>query len=96
MNIHKNARLTPIGRERLVRAIESGQTPEAAARAAGVYPRTAYKWVARFRAEGVGGLQDRSSRPHRLNRPTPPGTVEAIIALRRSIGLAERRVTPSV
>ena len=83
MNIHKNARLTPIGRERLVRAIESGQTPEAAARAAGVCPRTAHKWVARFRAEGVGGLQDRSSRPHRLNRPTPPGTVEAIIALRR-------------
>ena len=33
MNIHKNARLTPLGRERLVRLIESGQTPEAAARA---------------------------------------------------------------
>ena len=32
MNIHKNARLTPIGRERLVRQVESGQTPEAAAR----------------------------------------------------------------
>ena len=35
MNIHKNARLTPIGRERLVQAILSGQTPEAAAHAAG-------------------------------------------------------------
>ena len=31
MNIHKNARLTPHGRERIVRQIESGQTPEAAA-----------------------------------------------------------------
>ena len=83
MNIHKNARLTPIGRERLVRAVLSGQTPEAAARAAGVCPRTAHKWVARFRAEGIEGLKDRSSRPHRLNRPTPDQSIEAIIALRR-------------
>jgi transposase InsO family protein len=83
MNIHKNARLTPIGRERLVRQIESGQTPEAAARAAGVCPRTARKWLARFRSEGMAGLQDRSSRPHRLHRPTPASTVERIEALRR-------------
>ena len=83
MNIHKNARLTPLGRERLARAVLSGQAPEAAARAAGVCPRTARKWAVRFRVEGVGGLADRSSRPHRLNRPTPPDTVEAIIALRR-------------
>jgi hypothetical protein len=42
MNIHQNAGLTPIGRERIVRAIlEGGQTPQAAARAAGVCPRTA-------------------------------------------------------
>jgi transposase InsO family protein len=83
MNIHKNARLTPLGRERLVRLIESGQTPEAAARAAGVCPRTARKWWDRFKAEGVAGLQDRSSRPHRLNRPTPDAVVERVEALRR-------------
>jgi hypothetical protein len=41
------------------------------------------KWVARFRAEGVAGLHDRSSRPHRLHRPTPPETVARIEALRR-------------
>ena len=54
MNIHKNARLTPLGREHLVAAMVSGRTPEAAARAAGVSPRTAYKWLARFKAEGAG------------------------------------------
>ena len=70
MNIHKNARLTPIGRAHLVMQIESGQTLEAAARAAGVCPRTARKWLARYAAEGLSGLQDRSSRPHRLHRPT--------------------------
>jgi hypothetical protein len=36
MNMHKNARMTPIGRERLVQAVVGGQRPEAAARAAGV------------------------------------------------------------
>lgn len=83
MNMHKNARLTPLGRERLARQIEIGQTPEAAARAAGVCPRTARKWWKRFKAEGVEGLQDRSSRPHRLNRPTPEAIVTHIEALRR-------------
>jgi hypothetical protein len=29
MDIHKNARLTPIGRERLVNMVLSGQTPQA-------------------------------------------------------------------
>jgi transposase InsO family protein len=83
MNIHKNARLTPHGREVMVSRIESGQTPEAAARAAGVCPRTARKWVARFKAEGVEGLKDRSSRPHRLYRPTPAAIVERVESLRR-------------
>ena len=56
MNIRKNARLTPIGRERLVALVLSGQTPEAVARAAGVCLRTVCKWSARFKAEGTAGL----------------------------------------
>ena len=83
MNIHKNARLTPCGRERVVNEVLSGQTPQAAARAAGVCPRTVRKWFARFKAEGIDGLKDRSSRPHRLRRPTPAATVEKVEALRR-------------
>ena len=83
MNMHKNARLTPLGREHLVKAVVNGQTPEAAARAAGVCPRTVRKWVARYRSEGLAGLTDRSSRPHRLYRPTPAAMVALIEALRR-------------
>ena len=84
MNIHHNARLTPLGRERMVRAIVEGrQMPQAAARAAGVCPRTARKWVARFKAEGLAGLADRSSRPQRLRQPTSPAVVDQVIALRR-------------
>lgn len=83
MNIHKNARLTPIGRERLVREVAGGQTPQAIARAAGVCPRTVRKWVARYKAEGLAGLADRSSRPRHLYRPVAPAIVDRVIALRR-------------
>jgi len=83
MNIHKNARLTPNGRELIARRIQSGQTPEAAARAAGVCPRTARKWYARFQAEGLEGLKDRSSRPRRLREPTAAAINTKIEALRR-------------
>jgi transposase InsO family protein len=65
------------------RVVEDGQTPEAVSEAVGVCPRTVRKWVARFRAEGVAGLNDRSSRPHRLRRPTPLEAVARIEALRR-------------
>src|SRR5258705_3213887 len=83
MNMHKNARLTPRGRERIVRQVASGQTPEAVAEAAGICPRTVRKWVDRHRREGLSGLQDRSSRPHRLDRPTPQAIVVEIERLRR-------------
>ena len=104
MNIHKNARLTPHGRERMVRMMLSGQTPEAVARAAGVCPRTARKWFERYKADGLGGLQDRSSRPHRLRQPTPMKTVETIMALRRqrwtgkhiALGNSMRKLSPAV
>lgn len=45
--------------------------------------KTIDKWIARFAVEGVIGLADRSSRPHRLHRPTPDARVEQIVALRR-------------
>jgi transposase len=48
-----------------------GQTPLVVATTRGVTAKTVSKWVARFAAEGAAGLADRSSRPHRLHRPTP-------------------------
>jgi len=83
MNVHENARLTPRGRERIARQVASGQTPKAVSEAAGVCPRTVRKWVERYRREGHGGLRDRSSRPHRLYRPTPQAVVDRVATLRR-------------
>lgn len=83
MNIHKNARLTPLGRERLVRLIEGGTSFVEAARASGCSAKTAAKWWRRFELEGEAGLVDRSSRPHVLRNPTPEATGRRIVALRR-------------
>jgi transposase InsO family protein len=83
MNVHKNARLTPRGREWIVTLSASGQTPQAISQAVGVCPRTVRKWIKRYEIEGSAGLQDRSSRPARLHRPTPQPTVERVEALRR-------------
>ena len=54
-----------------------------AAEAAGISERTAYRWLARWRAEGERGLSDRSSAPRRIPHRVPADRVEAIEALRR-------------
>jgi transposase InsO family protein len=45
--------------------------------------KTVAKWVKRFRAEGVDGLRDRSSRPLSSDSQTPQATCDAVEALRR-------------
>ena len=100
MNVHKNARLTPRGREWIIELDASGQTPQAIGQAVGVCPRTVRKWIGRYRREGLTGLQDRSSRPRRLRAPTPQVVIERIEQLRRQrltgkAIAAEVRVSPA-
>jgi transposase InsO family protein len=83
MDVHKNAPLTPAGREIMVCRVIGGQPAKAVATAFGVSVKTVNKWVTRFHTEGPGGLVDRSSRPHRLRRPTPADSVKRIAGLRR-------------
>ncbi len=83
MDIHKNARLTLRSREQLAQFVLSGQTLSAAARRYLVTPKTAAKWVGRFRALGSLGLSDCSSRPLRSPRATPAELVNRVIELRR-------------
>jgi len=84
MDIHKNARLTPHGREALaIRGTTPGVTLNSAAAEFKVSARTAAKWVRRYQADGRAGLRDRSSRPHRFRRPTPPPLIEQVETLRR-------------
>ena len=84
MNLHRNARTTPNSRAEMVRRVlHEGRSPMAVATAMGVDVKTVTKWVGRFEAEGLAGLEDRSSRPRRLRKPTASAVVDQIIALRR-------------
>jgi transposase InsO family protein len=84
MDTHKNARLTPKGREEMVRTVVDGDMSRAAAaRRFNTSPKTVAKWVDRFHAEGMDGLRDRSSRPLSSPDQTPPATCAAVEALRR-------------
>lgn len=49
----------------------------------GISRRVAYKWVARFEAEGRDGLADRSRRPHQVKPGVPLAMRQAILAARR-------------
>ncbi|MET4036331.1 hypothetical protein ABMB68_008562 [Bradyrhizobium sp. RT4a] len=76
MNVHKNAPLTP---KALVRGVVEGGLNQAnAADQFNTTPKTVAKRVKRFRAEGVDGLRDRSSRPHSSPSQTPPATCAAM------------------
>ena len=85
---HANARLTVHGRRLLVeRVVEDGRPVSHVAKELGVSRQCAHRWVARFRAEGLAGLFDRSSRPGRCPGRTPAELEYKVIELR----LRERR-----
>jgi transposase InsO family protein len=65
------------------RVLFGGETESQVAAAYVTTAKTVRKWVRRYQAHGLAGLEDRPSRPARLRKPTPAATVEQIIALRR-------------
>jgi transposase InsO family protein len=84
MNTHNNARLTPKGREDMVRAVvDHGLSKAATARRFNTTPKTVAKWVARFKAESVVGLRDRSSKPLSSPSQISLATADAVEDLRR-------------
>jgi transposase InsO family protein len=83
MDIHKNARLTLRSREQLALFVVAGHSLSAAARRFLVTPKTAAKWVGRFRMLGPEGLSDRSSRPLVSPRAAPAELVDRVVEMRR-------------
>jgi len=63
--------------------IDGGLSKAAAARQFNTTAKTVAKWVERFRAGGVDGLRDRSSRPLSLPSQTAAATRTVVEALRR-------------
>ena len=83
--MHRNAKLTPLGRVEMIHQLEhTGCTARAVATARAVDEKTVRKWRRRALEEGLGHrLLDRSSRPHHQPRHTSAKLEAKIIALRR-------------
>ncbi len=84
MDYHHHARLTIVRREELAkRVVEGGLSLREAEAEFKLSRQSAAKWVRRYREQGVSGLRDRSSRPHRSPRGTSKERIMEIERLRR-------------
>jgi transposase InsO family protein len=84
MDIHQNARLTPVLREELAKKVLSQTgTLNSAAAEFKVTGKTAAKWARRFQQLGRAGMRDGSSRPRRSPRRCSPEQIHQVEFLRR-------------
>ncbi len=90
--MHRNARLTPQGRLLLCQRIEGGWPVAHAAAAMGISRDRAYVWWRRYQEEGLSGLEDRSSRPHRCPTKTKASVERRVVTLRQTRGLGPARI----
>src|SRR3712207_1905663 len=92
-NPHQNARTTRLGRAEMIRRIlEEGRPVREVAAGFGISERTARKWLARYRAEGPGGLDNRSSRPRTVANRTAEYWIGVIEMLRREYRLTAEEI----
>lgn len=82
---HRNARTTVFARRLIVERHLAGWPQARIAEQLGISRATVAKWIARWRAEGWAGLEDRSSRPHTIANRTDPVVEAAILTLRADI-----------
>jgi len=78
----------------VTRIVEEGWSVAASAESMGVSRATAHKWLRRFHEEGVAGLEDRSSAPHRSPRALPAREVRRIVAARRRLKRGPHQLAP--
>src|SRR5207253_7033062 len=69
-----------------------GWAAAVAAGAVGGARAAAYKWVRRYRGEGIAGLVDRSCRPLRSPRALTPDQVRQIVRLRHALKRGPHRL----
>lgn len=69
-------------KEFVLLAMQPGSNRRELCRRFGIAPKTGYKWLARYSAEGAGGLEDRSRRPRRSPARTTAEVEQSVIRLR--------------
>jgi len=73
-------------REEFVKlAMQAGANRRQLCRRFGIAPKTGYKWLQRYAAEGRGGLEDRSRRPRRSPLRTAVEVEEHVLRIRRGV-----------
>ncbi len=87
---HRNARLAPAGRMILIQRVTEGRPVAHVAKEMGISRPTAYRWVTRYRDQGLPGLEDRSSRPKSCPHATSAEKTAEVLAAR-----TEHRSGPS-
>ncbi|MDN4611669.1 IS481 family transposase [Arthrobacter burdickii] len=85
-------RLSPFGRSIIIERVLAGRPVAHVAKELGVSRQTAYRWVRRYRAEGIDGLQDRSSRPRTFPTRTSRETEHAVLAARTQLRAGPLRI----
>ena len=83
MQLHPNAKTTPITRREIARRIRAEIPIQQVARDYGLSRVTVRKWFRRWREEGPRGLLDRRSTPTRIPHRTPERLERRIAQLRR-------------
>ena len=92
---HPSTRLSVFSRQLLVKRVMIDGWPVATvAEQLGISRATGYKWVRRYRAEGLPGLDDRSSRPHRSPRRLSDAATAAIVLARSRRRYGPARLAP--
>ena len=90
---HANARLTVHGRVELIRRVIGEGRPVAhVVKELNISRATGYKWVRRWRAEGLAGLHDRPSRAHHQPGKTSAEVELQVLTLRRERKLGPARI----
>ncbi|GGN23462.1 hypothetical protein GCM10011609_76300 [Lentzea pudingi] len=90
---HANARLTVHRRLVRVSRVAGGRPVAHVVKEPGVSRQCAYRWVGRFRDEGLAGLADRSSGPHRTPSRTLAETELRVVAARGDMRCGSARIS---
>jgi len=79
-------------RLRMVMTFAETQSASDTARRWGTSRQVVRKWLKRFQAEGLSGLRDRSRRPNRSPRQTPPPIEEQVMEAQKMTEYGRRRL----
>jgi transposase InsO family protein len=91
--MHSLAKTTPYQRLQItIRVIDLRHSVASVACSLAISVRTVYKWLKRFREEGLAGLHDRSSRPQRSPARLPEQVLAELRQLRLELRLNATRI----